>query len=85
METPNGNVTIEQVESEKDLGVIFDSKLNFTEHISTKVSKANQIVGLIFRTFTFIVREMFLNLFKSLIRPILEYATSIYKKGCNSN
>ena len=25
METPNGNVTIEKVESEKDLGVIFDS------------------------------------------------------------
>ena len=78
METPNGNATIDKVESEKDLGVIFDSKLNFTEHISTKVSKANQIVGLIFRTFTFIDREMFLNLFKSLIRPILEYATTIW-------
>ena len=75
MGTPNGNVTIEKVENEKDPGVIFDSKLNLTEHISTKVSKANQIVGLIFRTFIFIDREMFLNLFKSLIRPILEYAT----------
>ena len=58
MGIPNGNVTIEKVESEKDLGVIFNSKLNFTEHISTKVSKANQIVGLIFRTFTFTHREM---------------------------
>ena len=51
----------------------FDSKLNFPEHIqSTKVSKANQIVGLIFRTFTYIDRGMF------LIRPILEYATTIW-------
>ena len=49
METPNGLVPIEKVPSEKDLGVTFDSKLNFTEHISSKVKKANQIVGLIFK------------------------------------
>ena len=85
METPNGIVPIEKVQSEKDLGVTFDSKLNFTEHISSKVKKANQIVGLIFKTFTFMDREMFLNLFKSLVRPHLEYATTIwapiYKKN----
>ena len=78
METPNGNITIEKVHSEKDLGVIFDNKLNFTEHISTKVTKANQIVGLIFRTFTFVDKEMFLNQFKSLVRPHIEYATTIW-------
>ena len=78
METPNGKVPIEKVQSEKDLGVTFDSKLNFTEHISSKVKKANQIVGLIFKTFTFMDREMFLNLFKSLVRPHLEYATTIW-------
>ena len=78
METTNGTISIEKVKSEKDLGVIFDSKLTFTEHISTKVSKTNQIVGLIFRTFTLMDREMFLNLFKSLVRPHLEYATSIW-------
>ena len=78
METTTGTISIEKVKSEKDLGVIFDSKLTFTEHISTKVSKANQIVGLIFRTFTFMVREMFLNLFKSLVRPHLEYAATIW-------
>ena len=78
METTNGTISIEKVKSEKDLGVIFDSKLTFTEHIITKVSKANQIVGLIFRTFTCMDREMFLNLFKSLVRPHLEYATTIW-------
>ena len=78
METTNGTISIEKVKSEKDLSVIFDSKLTFTEHISTKVTRANQIVGLILRTFTFMDREMFLNLFKSLVRPHLEYTTTIW-------
>ena len=42
------------------------------------MSKANQILGLIFRTFTYMDREMFLNLYKSLVRPHVEYATSIW-------
>ena len=54
---------------EKDLGVIFDQKLKFTEHIISKVNKANRNVGLIFRTFTFMDKDMFLNLFKSVVRP----------------
>ena len=45
METTNGTISIEKVKNEKYLGVIFDSKLTFTEHISTKVTKANQLVS----------------------------------------
>ena len=84
METVNGPVKISKVDSEKDLGVIFDSNMKFGEHINSKVTKANQTLGLIFRTFTYMDKEMFLNLFKSLIRPHLEYATvvwsPVYKK-----
>lgn len=78
METTNGPVKVAKVDSEKDLGVIFDSSLKFGEHINSKVTKANQILGLIFRTFTYMDKEMFLNLFKSLIRPHLEYATTVW-------
>ena len=78
MEITNGRVPIEKVQSGEDLDVSFDSKLNFTKHISSKVKKANQIVGLIFKTFTFMDIEMFLNLFKSFVRPHLEYATTIW-------
>ena len=63
---------IEQVKSERDLGVIVDSKLKFREHINNKVNLANRNLGIIFRTFTYIDKEMFLNLFKSLVRPHLE-------------
>ena len=39
---------------------------------------ANRNLGIIFRTFTYIDQEMFLNLHKSLVRPHLEYATPVW-------
>ena len=75
---------IEMDTSEKDLGVIVDQALNLSEHISTKVNKANRNLGIIFRTFTYMDKEMFLNLYKSIVRPHLEYdvnvCSSLYKK-----
>ena len=68
---------IEKVSSEKDLGVIVDQVLNFSEHISGKVNKANRNLGMIFRTFTYMDKEIFLSLYKSLVRPHLEYAVTV--------
>ncbi len=49
--------------------------MKFNTHISEKVAKANRNLGLIFKTFTYMNKEMFLTLFKSLVRPHLEYAS----------
>ena len=38
--------------TEKDLGVIFDKDLSFHTHIQQSINKANQMIGLIKRTFT---------------------------------
>ena len=38
-----GNVLIEKVEEEIYLGVIIDPKLNFRQHIASKVSIANRV------------------------------------------
>ena len=42
------------------------------------IKKANQITGLIKRTFTFINPEIFTKLYKSHVRPHLEYANVIW-------
>ena len=84
MKSGQESTKIEKVASEKDLGVIVDQALNFSEHINSKVNKANRNLGMIFRTFTFMDKEIFLNLYKSVVRPHLEYAvtvcTPLYKK-----
>ena len=69
---------LENVESEKDLGVIIDNSLSFGEHISSKISIANINRGLIIRTFTIMGKDMFLNLFNAIVRPHVEYATIVW-------
>ena len=71
-------IPIEKVESEKDLRAIINNKLTFTKHINSKIKIANRNLGLIFRTFTYIDKDIFLNLFKSLVRPHLEYASTVW-------
>ena len=69
---------LEHVFSEKDLGVTFDSELQFEEHITSKVNKANAIVGLIRRSFAFLDCHLFKKLYTTFVRPHLEYAQSVW-------
>lgn len=66
------------MDSEKDLGVTFQSDLKFDSHICNCVNKANRILGVIKRTFSFLDAESFIPLYKTLVRPHLEYATTIW-------
>ena len=65
-------------EGEKDLGVIFDKYLSFDAHIQNSVNKANSMIGIIRRPFPFIHSEILANLFKSLVRPHLEYGNIVW-------
>ncbi len=70
---------IQRVEEEKDLGVITDCALSFDSHVSKVVTKANQISGIIRRSFTNLNTRTFRLLFKALVRPHLEYAQSAWQ------
>ena len=56
----------------KDLGVVVDNHLTFSNHIVGKVNKANQILRLIQRTFIFMDKHNFSLLYKSLVKPHLD-------------
>ena len=63
---------------EKDLGIKFHNSLKFDSHISTVVNKANQLIGLVKRTFSFLDKDLFLRLYKSIIRPHIDYGNSVW-------
>ena len=63
---------------EKDLGIMMDSELSFEEHISLKVKKANAIMGVIRRSFSFLNGNLFKKLYVTFVRPNLEYAQVVW-------
>ena len=46
-------------DNEKDLGVIFYNKLSFDLHIQTAINKANSRIGIIWRSFDFLDKDIF--------------------------
>jgi len=66
-------VNIEHVTFIKDLGVIFDNELSFSQHIYDKINSAYRMIGLIKRVFTDINKNCFLTLYKCMVRCHLEY------------
>ena len=63
---------------EKDLGVTIDDRLEFDIHIKNIVNKANRMLGLIRIGFTCLDREIFMNLYPVLVRPLLEYCVQVW-------
>ena len=70
--------SLEMVSEEKDLGITIDQNLTFAKHTGEKVTKANQVMGMIRRCFVHIDQENFKWLLKSIVRPHLEYANAIW-------
>ena len=71
-------IEIKACTEEKDLGVTFDSNLLFDRHIVNCVNKANGMIGIIKRTFSYLDKETFLMLYKAIVRPHLEYGNIIW-------
>ena len=71
--------SLAQTEAEKDLGVIIDNKLSFKNHIAKATAKANSRLGIIRRSFDFLTEKTFVQLYKSMVRPVLEYGQSVWQ------
>ena len=76
------NLPIKHVTEEKDLGVIISEDLKAYKNVAKNVKKAykilgifkNKILGIIRRTFSYMNKDMLVQLIKVFIRPHLEYA-----------
>ena len=70
-------IELEKTSIEKDLGVNVDNELKFSNHTEMQVNKGNKIIGLICRSFTYLDRNSMLTMYKTLVRPLLEYGHTI--------
>ena len=77
------NSPVVSVSSQKHLGLILDTRLSFVNHLNEKISKANKGIGLIKKLYNNLPRKSLLSIYKSFIRPHLDYADVIYDQPHN--
>ena len=73
-----GPILCKSGEIVKDLGVTINYDLSWGEHVSCIVNKANKVLGVIKRSLGNDIRHALSFLFKSLVRPILEYSAPVW-------
>ena len=69
---------LDDIVEEKDLGVLVDKDLKFHRQTASAVKKANSALGLVKKTFANLDNKNFPLLYKSLVRPHLEYGNVIW-------
>ena len=57
---------------------MIDNQLKFHDHTTTVAKKANRLLAVIHKTFQNFDHATFINLYKSYIRPVLEYGNIIW-------
>ena len=65
--------------------MILDTKLDFQEHLKDKLSKISKTIGLLRKLQKILTRPPLLTIYKSFIRPPLDYGDIIYDKAYNSS
>ena len=70
---------IQTSHKEKDLGVIITDKLEVTEQCAKASKKANVMLGMINRAIKYKTKEVVLQLYKSLVRPYLDYCIQTWR------
>ena len=79
-------VVLEEVNSETDLGVCVSSDLNWRENIYSCIKEANRMIAWITRTVINKSKYVMLNIYKTLIRPKLEYCVQLWSpRACHGN
>jgi len=74
-----GGQDLEEVDEERDLGVIINNKFKVDRQCAKVTKKANQVLGLIYRTFACKNKNIMLKLYKSLVRPHLDYCCQAWR------
>ncbi len=77
MKSKSSVVTLQETTCEKDLGILVDNSLSFDKHICEAIKKANKKLAMIRRTFVYLDKKMLVQLYTSLVRPIIEYGNVI--------
>ena len=74
-----------ETNSQKHLGVVLDDRLSFEDHLNMILNKVNKTIGLLCKLQNILPRSAQLTIYKSFIRPHLDYGDIIYDQAYNAS
>ena len=79
------NSQVETISSQKHVGLILDERLNFSEHLESKINKWFKVIGFLKKLSNKLTRDALLRICKSFVRCHLDYADIVYDKPNNES
>ena len=79
------NSSIAQFPVQKHLGLYLDERLSFNYHINEQIKKASKSIGVLRNLQNILPRTSLLTIYKSFIRPLLDYGDVIYDQPQNES
>ena len=74
------NHDVQSANCQKHLGLVLDSKLDFNELVNNKINKCNKSIAIMKKLSLTLSRSCLLTIYKTFVRPILDYADITYDK-----
>ena len=72
-------------ESQKHLEIVLDFRLYFKEHLEIIFKKVSKAIGLLRKLQNLLPRKSLITVYKSFIRPHLDYGDIIYDQAYNAS
>ena len=79
------NNNVSETNSQKHLGVVLDNRLSFEDHLKMILNKVNKTIGLLRKLQNILPRSAVLIIYKSSIRPHLDYGDIIYDQAYSAS
>ena len=79
------NNSVKQVQFQKHLGVYLDSRLDFREHLQNMFNKINKTISLLRKLQNNLPRAPLITIYKSFIKPHLDYGDILYDQTFNNS
>ena len=77
--------SVAKASCQKHLGMHLDERLNFNTHVKEKIAKANKGIGIIHKLAYLLPRESLITIYKSFVRPHIDYGNIIYDQTNNDH
>ena len=61
-----------------------DEKLTFNDHITSKLTTVNKLISTLRKLYHYMPRDSLVTIYKSFIRPHLDYADILFEKPRNA-